>query len=115
MAYLAHNKLILVAVAIVIAGGAWYGLSATSSAPGLVTTAPAAESSEGGVVSTLLALRAVKLEGGIFQDPAFMTLVDFSTDIVPEPVGRLNPFAPFSGASAAATTTAPEPAFTPRR
>jgi hypothetical protein len=46
------------------------------------------------LVETLLTLRAITLSGKIFEDPAFRALQDFGTTIVPEPVGRANPFAP---------------------
>lgn len=61
--------------------------------------------SERGIVETLLQLRSVSLSGTIFSDPAFIYLRDFGTQIVAEPVGRPNPFAPLSLRPAAATTT----------
>lgn len=94
---LARHKLVLIGVSILIAGGVWYGLSAsTPVSSDLVTTevAPADSPVEEGLVATLLALRTVKLEGTILKDPSFMSLKDFSTEIVPEPIGRENPFAP---------------------
>ena len=47
------------------------------------------------LVETLLALRAVTLSGSIFQDIAFQSLKDFGTPIMPEPIGRENPFTPY--------------------
>lgn len=61
--------------------------------------------SERGIVETLLQLRSVSLSGTIFSDPAFIYLRDFGTQIVSEPVGRPNPFAPLSLRPAPATTT----------
>ncbi|MEY4747222.1 MAG: hypothetical protein RLZZ416_271 [Candidatus Parcubacteria bacterium] len=98
MQSLLHNKILLIVIALLVAGGAWYGLSSSSAPePALVTSAPSGgvtSKSEQELVSTLLALRAVKLDGGIFGDPSFLSLKDFSTEIVQEPVGRPNPFAP---------------------
>ncbi|MBI4128945.1 MAG: hypothetical protein HY460_02730 [Parcubacteria group bacterium] len=51
---------------------------------------------ERGLVDTLLQLRSVSLGGAIFTDPAFVNLRDFGSQILQEPVGRPNPFAPLS-------------------
>lgn len=45
-------------------------------------------------VSALLEMRALKLDGRLFDNPAFVSLVDTNKEIIPEPVGRANPFAP---------------------
>ncbi len=46
------------------------------------------------VLSALNQLRTLKLDGSIFKDKTFMSLHDFSKPILPEPVGRINPFSP---------------------
>lgn len=46
------------------------------------------------LISLLLELRSINLDDAIFNDVAFQSLVDFSQELVPEPVGRVNPFAP---------------------
>ena len=117
MTFLSQHKLIAIVVAIIVASGVWYGLSAPPASPDLITTpAPGATNLAGqDLVATLLTLRAVKLDGTIFNDPSFMALKDFSTEIVPEPVGRVNPFAPLqAGASASDNTTKSAQIFTPR-
>ena len=102
-----------------VAGGIWYGLSSSSSSSSLVTTpAPvsAATAADKDLVASLLTLRAVKLDGTVLTDPAFLSLRDFSTEIVPEAVGRDNPFAPLSSqAAASASTTKGAQIFAPRR
>lgn len=105
---LARHKLALIGISLLVAVGVWYGLSASApAAPDLVTTEVAPDSPvEEGLVATLLALRTVKLEGTILTDPVFVSLQDFSTEIVPEPIGRENPFAPLtSQAPATANST----------
>ena len=47
-------------------------------------------------MGVLLDLRAIRLDGQIFSDPAFQSLRDSSVDIVLEPIGRVNPFAPLT-------------------
>lgn len=39
-------------------------------------------------------LERLQLDGAVLTSPAFTSLEDFGVDIVPEPVGRNNPFAP---------------------
>ena len=109
------HKLILIVIAAVIAGGVWFGMSGSSETPALSTT-PTTSSRDPvsqELVATLLTLRAVKLDGTILADPAFLSLKDFSTEIVPEAVGRQNPFAPLPG-GAAATGSVSAKIFTPR-
>ena len=118
MTLISQHKLIVALVAIVILGIGWYALSGTpASTPTLTSTSVSWSSpAEQNLVSTLLALRAVKLDASIFSDTAFMSLKDFSTQIVPEPVGRANPFAPLStSASVSATSTKSAQIFAPRR
>src|SRR6185503_14487658 len=94
------NKIVLLIIAgVLLAGVVWYSfLRGGTTQPLLQTedlTASTAVDSD--VVEILLQLRAVSLSGTIFTDPAFMSLQDFGSEIVPEPVGRPNPFAPIAG------------------
>ncbi len=51
---------------------------------------------EGGEILKMLAtLKSIKLDVSFFDDKIFKSFVDFSVKLVPEKVGRLNPFAPF--------------------
>lgn len=117
METITSNKYAIGALAVIVVVSAWYMLGG-SGAPveeGLVTESFATPESEADrdLVATLLQLRAVRLEGGIFSDPAFQSLKDFGSEIIPEPVGRPNPFAPLEGQAAAvggtqtATSTRP--------
>src|SRR3989344_5671903 len=103
MQTLLRNKLILVISALVVAGIARYGLSPPPPVPDLTSTPIATLGTKNigqGIITTLLSLRAVKLEGTIFSNTVFKQLKDFSTEIVVEPAGRTNPFAPLSAPSA---------------
>jgi len=111
MAILQNKVLMLVVGSVVVAAAAWYlFLRDTTPAPLLqkenLTTANGADKD---VVATLLQLRAITLSGTIFTDPAFLQLKDTGTQIVPEPVGRPNPFLSVGSTStpASATTTPP--------
>ncbi len=46
------------------------------------------------LISLLLELKSITLDESIFSNPSFQSLQDFSQELVPEPVGRINPFAP---------------------
>ncbi len=39
-------------------------------------------------------LRGLQLDNTLFTDPRFQSFIDYRQAIVPEPVGRPNPFAP---------------------
>jgi hypothetical protein len=118
MTFISQHKLIAAVVVLVVLIGGWYALSGSSgAAPTLTTTSVTSVSpADQNLVSTLLALRAVKLDGTILNDPAFLSLRDFSTQIISEPVGRTDPFAPLSAsASASASTTRSAQIFTPHK
>ncbi len=106
--FLARNKLLILLALVVLGAGLWYAFLGASDTGSLLvnedlTTSTNASDKE--LVQTLLQLRAIELNGTIFTAPSFMALQDFGSQIVPEPVGRPNPFAPL-GASAAASSTA---------
>jgi hypothetical protein len=108
MAILQNKMVILVLGSVLAAGAAWYlFLRDTTTTPLLVTEdLTTTTGADKDVVETLLQLRAITLSGTIFTDPAFVSLQDRGTQIVPEPAGRSNPFLPLAG-SAPATSTAP--------
>lgn len=103
-----NNKLAVGVLAVLVAIGAWYFLGDSGSGePVLVTedlSTPSAQA-ERDLVATLLQLRSVSLDGTIFNDPVFQSLKDFGSQIVPEPVGRENPFAPFDNQKSRSPTT----------
>lgn len=106
MKWITQHKLLFILVIGVVAVGIWFGLSSEGAPEPLLTTSAADGStslsaSDQEIIGTLLSLRAVTLSGSIFQNPAFLTLQDFGTTIVPEPVGRENPFAPLGSQTAA--------------
>ena len=48
------------------------------------------------LLNMLKNLENIKLDPTLFQDPAFMSLVDFSRPLAPQPQGRNNPFLPIN-------------------
>jgi len=116
MAILQNKIVILILGSLVAAGAAWYLFLRDTAPVALLTTEDLTSSNaaDKDVVETLLALRAITLSGTIFTDPAFVSLKDNGTQIIPEPVGRPNPFLPLEGSatatSSASTSTPRQPA-----
>ena len=102
MDFISRHKMILILLALAVAGFFWY--SSSSQAPGSILTKDNAElrgnSADKTLVETLLTLRAVSLSGTIFSDPSFRRLKDFGTPITLEPACRTDPFAPLSASAA---------------
>ncbi len=98
--------LILGSVAAAFLG--WYlFLRDTTPAPLLTTQDLTVQGeSDKEVVETLLQLRTISLAGTILSDPAFLRLIDTGTQIMPEPVGRPNPFLPLTRSGSTTPTTA---------
>jgi hypothetical protein len=95
------KSLLVMGLAAFVGMVGWYTLRGSSSPDALLVTenvgTGAPNETERDLVATLLQLRAIGLDGTIFSDPAFQSLVDYGIEIVPEPVGRENPFAPLPG------------------
>lgn len=96
---LSKKTILVMGLAAFVGMVGWYVLRGTPAPDTLLVTETAAAPNEAerDLVATLLQLRTVTLDGTIFSDPAFQSLLDYGIDIVPEPVGRANPFAPLSG------------------
>ncbi len=94
---LKENKIILVILIVVIAGLGWFGLSGSQTSSELLTNNSRNSGSvvvDQDILRLLLDMRSIQLDSSIFENPAFGKLQDFGKQIVPEPVGRDNPFLP---------------------
>lgn len=114
----AYKTYLFIGLGVILAlAAAWWSLSGEmpSSSP-LIASQSGSEvvPGEKGIVDTLLQLRAVSLSGTIFSDPAFARLQDFGTQIIPEPIGRPNPFAPLTTRSTSTAGTTGQ-LFAPQR
>lgn len=104
MELLKKNFPLIGIIIIVILGAAWYALSSGSGtdAPVEVTEGGVLVATQGDpeaeadpdVLKLLLDMRAIKLDGRLFKAPAFRALQDTGKQILAEPKGRQNPFAP---------------------
>ncbi len=114
MNFLSQHKIFVVIGGIALAIGVWYTLTPGAGSSSVLSSSGTDAGPGQDVVDTLRQLDAVKLDAAIFSEPAFGDLKDFSTQIVPEPVGRPNPFAPLSeGAQASASSTKSAQIFAP--
>ena len=92
-----QNKIILIVLVVVIVAFAWFGLSDREPPSRVLTTTESADDSsvaEQESLRFLLNMRSIRLDISIFESPAFNSLRDFGREIIPEPIGRSNPFAP---------------------
>lgn len=108
------GQTMLIALALILlAVGFWYFKNDTSATPNLQSSAVLPEElAEFGVTINTGTLEELehKLSGAIFQSPIFASLQDFTLDVVGEPQGRRNPFAPLGAKETPAqqaTTTQP--------
>lgn len=101
------HKFLFGAALVMFAVFAWYFLSPSSSSDSdsALSSTPADTTDDQNIIQSLLALQTVTLSGTIFSDPGFKSLQDFSTTIVPESVGRADPFAPVSGVQTVTQST----------
>src|SRR3989344_1254522 len=114
-----YKTFIFIAVGAIIVIGIWLSYSSDTPSDSLLTT----EVLGGGLVDkelvdTLLQLRSVTLSAAIFSEPAFTQLQDFGTEIIPEPIGRPNPFAPlgvFPPATSSPASSVNQLIFSPQR
>lgn len=98
---LMQNKAVLVIGIVIIALLGWYFMSSNggaSYASDALITAESADTvnsaDERALLETLVNMRSIRLDGNIFKSDAFNSLQDFSKPIMPEPVGKKDPFAP---------------------
>jgi hypothetical protein len=90
-----RTNIILLILGLLILGAAGYLLFGQSETLGVL---PAGVSPASEAELTFLALTAridpVDFDTSIFQDPRFAALRDIRTAIIPEAIGRFDPFAP---------------------
>jgi len=97
MNILTRYKNIIVTLLVVAAGFVAYSVFFTGGNTNTLTAQnvdPAQTAVEQELIALLLQLRSIRLDLAIFDDAKFQNLKDFSQELVPEPVGRSNPFSP---------------------
>lgn len=90
------NILLIIALLVVVVGGYFLFMSKDSEPAPLTETQVGADGPIGQeIVVELNRLRALQnISTDIFKNAAFASLKDYTQVVVPQPVGRPNPFAP---------------------
>lgn len=108
ISFIQTHKLLSLILAVLILGGAWAvyssiagGGTESSSLLGTSTledlgTGSAVSDADRQLQETLAQVRSIQLNTPILSDPAFLSLQDIGQQIVSEPFGREDPFAPIS-------------------
>ncbi len=97
-----NTILIIVAALIVAAGAYWFFFTDTGNEPSLSVNVSSNQAQA--QFETLLGELPITFDTSIFSNPNFKALIDITTAISPEEIGRPDPFAPIVGAKGAATT-----------
>lgn len=90
-----YNTLITIIILLLVVGFFTYSFFFVEPDPALSTGLVTETTNITQEISTLLqTLESVSLSQGVFINPLFTQLTDFSLSIIPFPSGRTNPFAP---------------------
>ncbi len=104
-----YQTVLLFVLIVVVAFVAYQYLLAPSSESALTATNSLnANGPDQDLIALLLELKSLRLDNVLFDDSIFKSLQDFSKDLVGEPQGRPNPFAPLGATiGAGGAETAP--------
>lgn len=95
---LSGNTIFLVVATLIVAGGIyWYFFTGSPQAP--ITAVGPSNAAQAQFETLIGELGPITFDLTILSDPRFAALVDLTTPISPEPVGRRDPFAPVPGVS----------------
>lgn len=90
-------KTLLIVLVVVIVAFIGYTMFFDGGDSSNVLTSQSAVTRGGGdneLLILLINLKSITLDESLFGDEAFRSLIDFGQELVPEPTGRQNPFAP---------------------
>jgi len=90
------NTILIIVISLIVAAGAyWFFFTGEGNEPSLSVNTT--ENPTQARFQTLVReLQSISLDASIFTEPRFMVLMDLTTPVTPETVGRLDPFAPVS-------------------
>lgn len=93
---LSRKTLLTIAcVVIVVAGGFYYFFFfAVNPSDSVISTGAPASAAEVSFISLVGKLEPITFDTSMLADPRFTSLVDIRTNVVSEPQGRTDPFAP---------------------
>lgn len=88
---------VIAIVAVIAAAFIAYSIFFTHAETPVLTESSVAEAQnqvDQQLIALLLTLHGIELDASLFDDDRFKSLRDFGQELVPEPVGRPNPFEP---------------------
>jgi hypothetical protein len=105
------KKILIIVAIIAIAFVLYRVFFGRGEEPALSSETPSGLPAEGSgdLLSLLLQLKSITLNEAVFADAAFQTLEDFTVKLIPEPIGRKNPFAPIGSVQISNNSTTTEP------
>ncbi|MHB8660524.1 MAG: hypothetical protein ACYC75_01085 [Minisyncoccota bacterium] len=94
------NTIIIIVVTLLTAAGAyWYFFTGTGNQPPLSTDNTTTSQAQLQFETLVGQLQPITFDTSIFSDARFNALVDITTPVSPEPIGRVDPLAPIPGVS----------------
>lgn len=99
MTFFKRYQALIGIVAIIIAAFIAYSIFFARPATPALTTSSVSEATDPAdqqLIALLLTLHSITLDTKLFDDARFTNLKDFGRELVQEPVGRPNPFAPLT-------------------
>lgn len=103
-----QNKILIVSLVVVAIFFVWFSMSGKGKSTKILTSQSArtiSNKKDREVLQSLEATKAIRLNNALFKTTAFKSLVDFGQNIIPEPIGRINPFSPVVNLSGDGTRT----------
>ncbi len=97
-----YKTLLIVVVIVIVAFVGYSMFFDVSNNSGTVLVSKDTSAQKGGdnkLLVLLVNLKSITLDESLFSDSAFRSLIDFGQQLVPEPTGRQNPFAPVGSES----------------
>jgi len=93
---MSRNTIIAIVIGLVVLAAAAYMLFFRTDASAVSSSVPTTPA-EATFVNLAEQLKPLGFDTTILSDPRFIALTDIHTAILPEPIGRKDPFAPLAG------------------
>ena len=90
------NTILAVIITIFLAAVAYWYFVVDSGNQSTLTTAATPSAAQAQFDTLVSELQPISFDTSIFSDPRFSALIDMTTPVSPEPVGRIDPLATFS-------------------
>jgi hypothetical protein len=104
-----YQNIIMAGVIVVVAFVAYSYFFTGKEEAVLVQEGPSVQSDiDKDLIALLFELKQITLDDSIFSNKSFQSLEDFSKELVTEPIGRNNPFAPITGSGSTQQVSVPK-------